>query len=115
MVSTLSSFADKAAVALELAERRRDAERFAVFEDRDRIARDLHDLVIQRLFATGMQLEGVVRQIDDPSAQARVRQSVDDLDQTIREIRSSIYALSHDAHADVVSLRVRLLTVVDAA
>src|SRR5215469_720335 len=55
-VETLTSFAAQAGVGLELAEHRRDAERFAVFEDRDRIARDLHDLVIQRLYATGMSL-----------------------------------------------------------
>ena len=50
-------------MVLEVAERRRDVERLVVFEDRDRIARDLHDLVIQRLFATGMQLESALRLI----------------------------------------------------
>ena len=49
----VTTFAAQAAIALELAERRSDAERLAVFEDRDRIARDLHDLAIQRLYATG--------------------------------------------------------------
>ncbi len=114
-VDELAAFATAATVALELAQRRRDAERTVVFADRDRIARDLHDLVIQRLFATGMTLEGVVRQIGEPAPQARVRQAVDELDQTIREIRSSIYALSHDPHHESASLRVRLLSVVDAA
>ena len=114
-VAELASFAVQATIALELAQRRRDAERLSVYDDRDRIARDLHDLVIQRLFATGMQLEGVLRQIDEPVPQARVRQAVDDLDQTIREIRSSIYALSHVPQPDHASLRVRLLEVVDAA
>jgi signal transduction histidine kinase len=114
-VEELASFAAQATVALELAQRRRDAERTSVYADRDRIARDLHDLVIQRLFATGMQLEGVVRQIEDPVPQGRVRQAVDDLDETIREIRSSIYALSHDQHLESASLRVRLLNVVDDA
>jgi signal transduction histidine kinase len=111
----LHSFAAQAAVALELAERRRDAERFAVFEDRDRIARDLHDLVIQRLFATGMQLEGAVRLIDQrpEEASARVRRAVDDLDATIRELRSTIYGLQapEDEHS---SLRALLLQAVDA-
>jgi signal transduction histidine kinase len=111
----LVSFAGQAAVALELAERRRDAERFAVFEDRDRIARDLHDLVIQRLFATGMQLEGAARLVDQHPAEAttRVRRAVDDLDGTIRELRSTIYGLQapHDAPS---SLRALLLQVVDA-
>lgn len=52
------TFASQAALALRLAEGQRDQQRLAVFQDRDRIARDLHDLVIQRLFATGMMLEG---------------------------------------------------------
>jgi signal transduction histidine kinase len=114
-VQELTAFAGQATVALELAQRRRDVERLSVYADRDRIARDLHDLVIQRLFATGMQLESVVRQVPDPTAQARVRQAVDDLDETIREIRGAIYALGHDEIAETTSLRVRLLEALDAA
>jgi signal transduction histidine kinase len=114
-VDELAGFAAQATVALELAQRRREVERISVLEERDRIARDLHDLVIQRLFATGMALQGAVRQIDASGPQARVRQAVDDLDDTIREIRSTIYALSHDPHQESSSLRVRLLTVVDTA
>jgi len=110
-----ASYAEQATLALHLAQAQEDRGRLAVFEDRDRIGRDLHDLVIQRLFATGMQLEGVVRQIADPVPQGRVRQAVDDLDQTIREIRSTIYALNHEPHLESTSLRVRLLEVVDAA
>jgi signal transduction histidine kinase len=111
----LRSFAAQAAVALELAERRRDAERFAVFEDRDRIARDLHDLIIQRLFATGMQLEGAVRLIDQrpQEAEARVRRAVDDLDGTIRELRSAIYGLQAPRDGQS-SLRALVLQTVDA-
>ncbi len=60
----VTTFAAQAAIALELAERRSDAERLAVFEDRDRIARDLHDLVIQRLYASGMKLQGTIPMID---------------------------------------------------
>jgi signal transduction histidine kinase len=115
VVRTLSSFAAQAAVALELAERRRDAERFAVFEDRDRIARDLHDLVIQRLFATGMQLEGAARLIGErpEDAAARVHRAVDDLDGTIRELRSTIYGLQAPQDGPA-SLRALLLQAVDA-
>jgi signal transduction histidine kinase len=111
----LGSFAAQAAVALELAERRRDAERFAVFEDRDRIARDLHDLVIQRLFATGMQLEGAARLIESRPSEAstRVRGAVDDLDNTIRELRSTIYGLQAPQD-ERSSLRALILQVVDA-
>jgi signal transduction histidine kinase len=115
VVRTLGSFAAQAAVALELAERRRDAERFAVFEDRDRIARDLHDLVIQRLFATGMQLEGAARLIRErpEEAAARVHRAVDDLDGTIRELRSTIYGLQAPQDGPA-SLRALLLQAVDA-
>ena len=60
----VTTFAAQAAIALELAERRSDAERLAVFEDRDRIARDLHDLVIQRLYASGMKLQGSIPMIE---------------------------------------------------
>jgi signal transduction histidine kinase len=115
-VSALRTFASQAALALELAARRRDAERLSVYEDRDRIARDLHDVVIQRLFATGMQLESTHRLLTSPEAKARVRHAVDDLDATIREIRSSIYALQTGPLSDAAqTLRSRLLEVLDAA
>jgi signal transduction histidine kinase len=114
-VRTVSNLAAQASVALELAERRREMERYAVFEDRDRIARDLHDLVIQRLFATGMQLEGATRLIPErpDEASRRVLGAVDDLDATIRELRSTIYSLQAPA-GEAVSLRARILQVVDA-
>jgi signal transduction histidine kinase len=114
-VRTLQSFADQAAVALELAERRRDAEKLLVFADRDRIARDLHDLVIQRLFAAGMQLESTTRLLTNDEAVLRVRHVVDDLDTTIREIRTTIYALQAPPREDTPGLRARLLEVADAA
>ncbi|BEP15778.1 two-component system sensor histidine kinase [Acidothermaceae bacterium B102] len=113
---TLTAFSAQAAVVLEVADRRRDGERLVVFEDRDRIARDLHDLVIQRLFATGMQLESAVRLIPTTpgEAQQRVHRAVDDLDLTIKEIRSTIYALQTPV-GSATTLRARLLEVVDAA
>ena len=114
VVVEVAGFAAQAAVALEVAERRRDAERLVVFEDRDRIARDLHDLVIQRLFATGMQLESVARQVERPEAATKVRRAVDDLDTTIREIRSTIYALQNESSQERISLRSRLFEVIDA-
>ncbi|MFK0156106.1 GAF domain-containing protein [Streptomyces sp. NPDC090493] len=89
----LQGFAAQAAIAMELAERRQDAERVAVLQDRDRIARDLHDLAIQRLFATGMTLQSAGRFIENPEASERVLRAVDDLDETIRIIRSSIFGL----------------------
>ncbi len=110
----LAAFAGQASVALELEEGRRQAERVSVFADRDRIARDLHDLVIQRLFATGMQLESVVRLVEQPEVRARVHASVDDLDATIREIRSTIYALHSGPAQERTSLRAQVMEVVDA-
>jgi signal transduction histidine kinase len=115
-LESLGSFSAQASVALELAERRREMERYAVFEDRDRIARDLHDLVIQRLFATGMQLEAAIRLITErpDEAQRRVHGAVDDLDDTIKELRSTIYSLQ-STHGESESLRSRVLETVDAA
>jgi two-component system, NarL family, sensor histidine kinase DevS len=89
----VASFAAQAGVALELAASRAEAERLSVYQDRDRIARDLHDLVIQRLYATGMSLEGAVPMITRHEPAHRVTHAVDDLDQTIKEIRGAIFAL----------------------
>jgi signal transduction histidine kinase len=89
----LLGFAGQAAVAMELADRRADAEQIALLEDRDRIARDLHDLAIQRLFATGMTLQSAGRFIEHPGASERVERAVDDLDETIKIIRSTIFGL----------------------
>ena len=63
--------------------------------DRDRIARDLHDLVIQRLFATGLQLQGMRAIVVNPDVGERLEKAVDDLDQTIRDIRTTIFELQH--------------------
>ena len=114
-VEMLVSFAAQAGVGLELAGHRRDAERFAVYEDRDRIARDLHDLVIQRLYATGMSLEGVSARMGESASRQRVSSAVDALDETIREIRSVIFSLhSRPATADA-GLRAQVLAEVDQA
>ncbi|MFC0037169.1 GAF domain-containing sensor histidine kinase [Actinomadura rayongensis] len=109
----LEAFGTQAAVALELADRRRDAERLALFEDRDRIAKDLHDTVIQRLFATAMTLMSAIKITTKPDVATRVQRAVDDLDDTIRQIRSTIFALQ--AAPDAESLRSRLYALVDAA
>jgi signal transduction histidine kinase len=112
-VEMVTTFAAQAGVALELAEHRRDSERLAVLQDRDRIARDLHDLVIQRLYATGMSLQGSVPLIVRPEVADRVGGAVDALDETIREIRSAIFSLQ--SHGDVkrLGLRAKILDVVE--
>ncbi|MEU6864443.1 GAF domain-containing protein [Streptomyces sp. NPDC046876] len=92
-VAALPGFAGQASLALELADRRRDAEQVSLLEDHDRIARDLHDLAIQRLFATGMTLQSAQRFVDHPEASERLARAVDDLDATIKIIRSTIFGL----------------------
>ncbi|AWW35957.1 GAF domain-containing protein [Streptomyces cadmiisoli] len=105
----LQGFAAQAAVAMELAERRRDAEQIALLQDRDRIARDLHDLAIQRLFATGMTLQSASRFIEHPEASERVARAVDDLDETIKIIRSTIFGLRTREEAAGRGLRARVV------
>jgi signal transduction histidine kinase len=116
-VEVLITFAAQAGIGLELAGHRKDAARLAVFEDRDRIARDLHDLVIQRLYATGMSLEGVSARIGDADTDTgrRVSDAVDALDETIREIRSAIFSLHARPATDDGGLRARILAVADEA
>ena len=87
------TFADHAAVALELADARRDQQRMVLLEDRDRIARDLHDHVIQRLFASGLTVQGIAAGLGDGEASDRLRAVVDGLDAIIRQIRTSIFQL----------------------
>jgi signal transduction histidine kinase len=111
-VEMVTTFAAQAGIGLELAEHRRDAERVAVLADRDRIARQLHDLVIQRLFATGMSLQSATASMTDGLAKGRVTQAVDALDETIRDIRASIFTLQEQA-ASSPSLRAQVMIVVD--
>ncbi|WP_107425903.1 GAF domain-containing sensor histidine kinase [Streptomyces gilvosporeus] len=112
----LLTFAGQAALAMELAESRAAAERLTLLTERERIARDLHDLAIQRLFATGMTLQSAVRFVDHPEATERLMRAVDDLDETIKIIRSTIFGLrAHDTVRGRHSLRVRTVTAVDQA
>jgi len=106
-------FAEQAALALQVARSRSAQELLAVFEDRDRIGRDLHDLVIQRLFAIGLSLENTTRLIDQPEAARRVVVAVDDIDATIKDIRRSIFALS--APEESPDIRIAVGEVVDRA
>jgi signal transduction histidine kinase len=118
-VEMVAAFAAQAAIALELADARRDAEQVAVLQDRERIARDLHDLVIQRLYATGMSLQGAMPLLARPEGTDRVSRAVDALDETIVEIRSAIFGLQarpdikqplmRDAILDVIEEMTELL------
>lgn len=110
-VPLLVSFADQAALALELGEKHRAQQQLAVLADRDRIARDLHDHVIQRLFAVGLKLQGTLRRTTDADVRERVEQTVDELDRTVREIRTTIFDL-HTADHGAGGLRRELLDTV---
>jgi signal transduction histidine kinase len=113
LTDVVSSFAAQAGVALELAASRAEAERLSLYEDRDRIARDLHDLVIQRLYATGMSLEGTMPMITRPEVASRVTNAVDAMDETIKEIRAAIFALQARDTADRADLRADIVALVD--
>ncbi|HEX7304701.1 GAF domain-containing sensor histidine kinase [Lentzea sp.] len=110
LMPLLASLADQAVVALEFAENQRARRQVDVLEDRDRIARDLHDHVIQRLFATGMSLQGALMWVNHPEAKRRVQKAVNSLDETVLEIRTSIFDLQ--AADDDTGLRRRLLGIV---
>lgn len=84
-----------AGVAIEKARLHERARQLDVIEDRDRIARDLHDTVIQRLFATGLTLNVVARMAEPlPEVVARVEATIDDLDEVVRQIRTTIFELN---------------------
>jgi signal transduction histidine kinase len=104
------AFAGQAAIALELSDARADQQRLGVLEDRDRIARDMHDHVIQRLFAAGLSLQSIAATVDDEAVDQRLARTVDELDDTIRQIRTTIFALQEQSSR---SLRGTALAVVD--
>ena len=91
----LASFADQAGLALDRAQAVSDRQELAVISDRERIARDLHDVVIQRLFATGLQLQGIASLAGDSELATRLDLAVDDLDKTIKAIRGTIFELQN--------------------
>ncbi len=90
VIATIRDISDRLAAEQE---NRRIRHTLAITEDRERIARDLHDTVIQRLFAAGMTLQGAAARVTDAEARVRVEKAVDELDATIKEIRTAIFAL----------------------
>ncbi|MEI4280853.1 GAF domain-containing sensor histidine kinase [Klenkia terrae] len=107
------AFADQVALALDTAARQRVARRLDVVADRERIARDLHDHVIQRLFAAGLSLQAALPRVADDQVRVRLSRVVEQLDETVRDIRTTIYDL-HDSRAvdPSAGLRRRLREVV---
>ncbi|OIN78949.1 GAF domain-containing sensor histidine kinase [Mycobacterium malmoense] len=89
----VSDFASQAAMALVLASARADARRLTILAERERIAHDLHDHVIQRLFAAGMDLQGTLARARSPEVADRLNRTLDDLQTIIEEIRTTIFQL----------------------
>jgi signal transduction histidine kinase len=108
-----TGFASQAAVALELARARADQQRAALLDERERIAADLHDHVIQRLFASGLSLQALAATLGPGRVADRVLATVADLDATIGQIRTAIFALQQVPQSPSRGLRARLLDVVD--
>jgi signal transduction histidine kinase len=90
-----TTFAGRVSRSIEIAEAQSLRERLAVLEDRDRIALDLHDLVIQRLFAAGLSIQGLRRYMQEDAAHARVDAVTREIDESIRELRRTIYSLGN--------------------
>lgn len=102
-----AAFADQAALAWQLASSQRQVQELEILSDRERIARDLHDHVIQRLFAVGLSLQGTIPRARSADVQQRLTDSVDDLQAVIQEIRTAIFDL-HGRSAGTTRLRQRL-------
>jgi signal transduction histidine kinase len=104
-VQIIESFAHQAATAIEFARLRIDRERLGLLEDRERIARDLHDLVIQRLFAAGMGLQSTASLVPSPATE-RIRSTIGEIDVAITELRSAIFSLSNPDQPKSVAAQV---------
>ena len=99
-----ASFAEHAALAVQVARSRDERQRLTLYEDRDRIGRDLHDLVIQRLFGVGLSLQSTSNLVPEGELSTRIEQAIDEIDGTIKDIRRTIFALgSMDTATDVQS------------
>jgi signal transduction histidine kinase len=113
-VRVVASFAGTAALAVEFSRVAEDRQRLAVLEDRTRIAEDLHDVVIQRLFAVGLGLQAVSARIGSGGPRERLSTFIDDIDDTIRAIRQTIFSLQQPDEDDT-GLRGQALRVVSEA
>lgn len=89
----VSAFADQAAVTVRMADAARRLRELDVLAERDRIARDLHDRVIQRIFAAGLSLQSTAQRSGEPAIAARLSTTIDDLQDTVQDIRTAIFDL----------------------
>lgn len=108
----MSVIANQAALALQLAETQQRMRELDVVADRDRIARDLHDHVIQRLFAVGLGLQGTLQRARSPEVKARLGETIEDLQSIVQEIRHSIFDLHSNASATSTDYRKHLHSIV---
>ena len=97
-------------VAIENARLHTRVQEAAIVEDRERIARDLHDTVIQRLFATGLSLQGAIRRAEVPEVAERIEAAVEDLDLTVKHIRTAIFGLESSRGRSVNGTRAEVMS-----
>jgi GAF domain-containing protein len=114
-LESAGGFANQAALAIELAEARAEQQRAAMLDERARIAADLHDHVIQRLFGAGLSLQAIAARIGPGATTDRVVAVIDELDKSIAQIRTTIFQLQQSQQNPIVSVRGRLLDVVSDA
>ncbi|WP_067697487.1 sensor histidine kinase [Nocardia jejuensis] len=107
LVELIAAFTDQAALAMQLAVAQRRVRELDILTDRDRIARDLHDHVIQRLFAIGLSLQGTVPRARVPEVKQRLTDTINDLQDVVEEIRTSIFDL-HGGNGHSTRLRQRI-------
>ncbi|WP_085997175.1 GAF domain-containing sensor histidine kinase [Nocardia pneumoniae] len=108
----MTAFANQAALALQLANSQRRMRELDVVSERDRIARDLHDHVIQRLFAVGLSLQGTAQRARAPEIKSRLGETINDVQTIVQDIRHSIFDLHSSTSAEAPVLRKRLHAVV---
>ncbi|WP_433716038.1 GAF domain-containing protein [Nocardia sp. CA-084685] len=106
--SMMAAFSDQAALALQQATIQRRMRELDVLSDRDRIARDLHDHVIQRLFAVGLSLQSTAQRARAPEVKSRLTEIIQDIQSIVQDIRHSIFDLHGSSTADAPTLRKRL-------
>ncbi len=109
----VEAFGRAASLIVDKARLRAQLREFTLTEERERLARDLHDTVIQRLFAVGLSLQSVLSTSLDDAVRTRVTTSIDDLDATIREIRTTIFEITHERVTASAGLRSRVLSIID--
>lgn len=110
--SLMATYAEQAAVALRLADSQRRMRELDVYADRDRIARGLHDHVIQRLFAVGLSLQSTMQRTRAVEVRARLDETIDDIQAIVQDIRHSIFDLQSDTASHSATYRKRLHNII---